>query len=120
MKKILFLLLVIAISGTSFAQKKKDVKTAIINIPGWCCHSLDPTIENTLAYENGVTDWKLDKDKKQVTITYKEGKTTPDKVEKALAQNGVRTQNYKPNPKAITKLPKCCQPAARGENPNCK
>ena len=114
MKRLIIILLVLA-CGTCFAQNKKGTKTATINIPGYCCHGLDATIENTLAYEPGVTSWKLNKDGKCVVITYKEGKTTPDKVEKALAQNGVRVEHYKPNPKAISKLPKCCQPAARGE-----
>lgn len=114
MKKLIIILLVLA-CGTCMAQNKKGTKTADINIPGYCCNGLNATIEKTLAYEKGVVEWKLDKDHKKVTITYKEGKTTPDKVEKALSENGVRTEHYKANPKAIPHLPKCCQPAAKGE-----
>ena len=118
MKKIIVILLVLA-CGTCMAQNKKGTKTTVINIPGYCCNGLTPTIENTLAYEPGVVEWKADKDHKCVTVTYKENKTNPDKIEKALAENGVRVEHYKPNAKAISKLPKCCQPAARGEG-SCK
>lgn len=115
MKKALILLIVACFCTTAFAQSKKNTKTTVISIPGYCCKGLNATIENTLAYERGVVEWTLHQDKKSVTVVYKEGKTTPEKIEKALAANGVRTANEKPNPRAIEKLPKCCQPAARGE-----
>ena len=116
-KHIFFLSLIICFSGVSFAQKKeaKNTKTVEISIPGYCCKGLNATIEKTLAYERGVVEWTLHQDKKSVTVVYREGKTDPVKIEKALAANGVRTANEKPNPRAIEKLPACCQPAARGE-----
>lgn len=102
--------------GTSFAQKKADKnKTAEISIPAYCCKGLNATIERTLAYERGVVEWTLHQDKKSVTVVYRADKTNPSKIEKALAANGVRTANENPNPRAIEKLPACCQPAARGE-----
>ena len=118
MKKALIMLVVAVVCcSTASAQNKtgKNTKTADISIPGYCCKGLNATIEKTLAYERGVVEWTLHQDKKSVTVVYKEGKTDPAKIEKALAANGVRTANEKPNPRAIEKLPKCCQPAARGE-----
>jgi len=118
MKKALIMLIVAVVCcATASAQNKtgKKTKTADISIPGYCCKGLNATIEKTLAYERGVVEWTLHQDKKSVTVVYKEGKTDPAKIEKALAANGVRTANEKPNPRAIEKLPKCCQPAARGE-----
>ena len=116
-KHIFFLSLIICFSGVAFAQKKeaKNTKSVEISIPGYCCKGLNATIEKTLAYERGVVEWTLHQDKKSVTVVYREGKTDAVKIEKALAANGVRTANEKPNPRAIEKLPKCCQPAARGE-----
>lgn len=115
-KNILILFLAICCCIPAFAQKKDTKsKTTEISIPGYCCKGLNATIEKTLAYERGVVEWTLNLDKKSVTVVYREGKTTPAKIEKALAANGVRTANETPNPRAIEKLPACCQPAARGE-----
>ena len=118
MKKALILMaLTLLLAGGAQAQKKAtNDKTVEISIPGYCCKGLNATIERTLAYERGVQEWTLNLEKKSVTVTYREGKTTPEKIEKALAANGVRTANEKPNPRAIEKLPACCQPAARGES----
>lgn len=116
MKRTFVIILFVVLCGTTmFAQSKKNTKTAEISIPGYCCNGLNATIEKTLAYERGVVEWTLHQDKKSVTVVYRDSKTNPQKIEKALAENGVRTVNFKPNPRAIEKLPKCCQPAARGE-----
>ena len=119
MKKYIVLFLVICLSGSLYAQKKSGNKTCEISIPGYCCKGLNPTIEKTLAYERGVVEWTLNLEKKSVTVVYREGKTDPAKIEKALAANGVRTANEKPNPRAIEKLPSCCQPAAKNEQSSC-
>lgn len=123
MKKFALIIMIFAtLCGSAFAQKKKlptDAKKAQINLPGWCCKSLNPTIENTLAYERGVISWELDKDHKCVQVVYRSKKTNPDKIEKALSENGVLTEHYKANPRAVNDLPKCCQPSNRGENASC-
>ena len=118
MKKALLIFVaavVCCVSASAQNKGGKNTKTTDISIPGYCCKGLNATIEKTLAYERGVVEWTLHQDKKSVTVVYKEGKTDPAKIEKALAANGVRTANEKPNPRAIEKLPACCQPAARGE-----
>ena len=125
MKKIAFLILLLtAICGSMSAQSMQkelppDAKTTQIAIPGYCCKGLNATIENTLAYERGVISWTLDPEHKIVSVLYRSKKTTPDKIEKALSENGVRTEHYAANPRAIKDLPKCCQPAARGEDASC-
>lgn len=124
-KQVFILFLALGLCTVCFAQQKsKKTRTAEIAIPGYCCKGLNATIEKTLAYERGVVDWTLNLDKKSVTVVYREDKTNATKIEKALAANGVRTANEKPNPRAIEKLPACCQPAARGESKgemsNCK
>lgn len=116
-KQVFILFLALGLCTVCFAQQKsKNTRTAEIAIPGYCCKGLNATIEKTLAYERGVVDWTLNLDKKSVTVVYREDKTNATKIEKALAANGVRTANEKPNPRAIEKLPACCQPAARGES----
>ncbi|MBR3528851.1 MAG: cation transporter [Bacteroidales bacterium] len=116
-KQVFILFLALGLCTVCFAQQKsKKTRTAEIAIPGYCCKGLNATIEKTLAYERGVVDWTLNLDKKSVTVVYREDKTNATKIEKALAANGVRTANEKPNPRAIEKLPACCQPAARGES----
>ena len=120
-RRIIIVLAMLFSSSFCQAQKKQEKGTvkAEIAIPGYCCKGLNATIERTLAYEKGVVEWTLNQEKKSVTVFYKESKTSPAKIEKALAENGVRTAHEKPNPRAIPKLPACCQPAARGES-SCK
>lgn len=123
MKKIAFvLILLVATSCCAMAQQKKlpaDADSATISLPGWCCKSLIPTIENTLAYERGVISWSLHHDRKQVVVVYRSKKTNPDKIEKALSENGVLTEHYAANPRAVNDLPKCCQPSNRGGESSC-
>lgn len=125
MKKLAFLILLLAAfwGGVNAQGKQKelppDAKSAQISIPGYCCKGLNATIENTLAYERGVISWTLDPEHKNVSVLYRSKKTNPDKIEKALSENGVRTEHYAANPRAIKDLPKCCQPAARGEEKGC-
>ena len=117
MKKIAIIMSLIVLCGTTaMAQKKSpSEQSATIKIPSYCCNGLTKTIENTLAYEKGVVKWSLDQPNKQITVVYKDNKTNPQKIEKALANNGVMTEHEQPNPKAIDRLPACCRPAARGE-----
>jgi len=123
MKRLtLLILLLAAFCGGVNAQGKKlpaDAKTAVISIPGYCCKGLNATIEKTLAYERGVVSWTLNLEQKNVSVVYRSKKTDPEKIEKALSENGVRTEHFAANPRAIKDLPKCCQPAARGQEANC-
>lgn len=123
MKRLtLLILLLAAFCGGVNAQGKKlpaDAKTAVISIPGYCCKGLNATIEKTLAYERGVVSWTLNLEQKNVSVVYRSKKTDPGKIEKALSENGVRTEHFAANPRAIKDLPKCCQPAARGQEANC-
>jgi len=117
-QKLIVLLALLMCVGITAAQSKGhgSKRTVTISIPGYCCKGLNATIEKTLAYEKGVVSWTLHKEQKSVEVVYREGKTTPRKIAKSLAANGVRVEGETPNPKAISKLPACCQPAARGED----
>lgn len=127
MKRLAILILFLAAiyggaSAQTDAQGKKrpaDACTAVIAIPSYCCKGLNATIENTLAYEKGVISWELHPEKKNVAVVYRSKKTNPEKIEKALSENGVRTEHFAANPRAIKDLPKCCQPAARGGEADC-
>lgn len=118
MKKIILMVLCLTLTFGAAAQsgkKTKNTQSADILLPGWCCKSLVPTIENTLAYESGVVSWTLDQASKTVTVVYYNSKTNPDKIEKALSKNGILTEHYKAHPRGLKKLPKCCQPSNSGE-----
>lgn len=127
MRRLVILILLLATlcggaNAQNNAQGKKlpaDAKTTVISIPGYCCKGLNATIENTLAYEKGVVGWELNPEKKNVSVTYRSKKTNPERIEKALSENGVRTEHFAANPRAIKDLPKCCQPAARGGEADC-
>lgn len=123
MKK--FLTLLIATFCLSFGtmaqntQNNKGTQQVTLDVPGYCCHKMDPIIEKSLAYGKGVVEWTLDNEHKQVTVVYKTKKTNPETIAKDLALAGVRTSGHAPTAKAIQKLPTCCQAAAQGKPSHC-
>jgi copper chaperone CopZ len=108
MKPILSALLVISLFFTSavFAQKKTEeikIKTSAQ------CEMCKTRIETALAYEKGVVKSNLDLSDKVVTVTYKPGKTTPEKIRKALNAVGYDADDTQADPKAYAALSPCCK-----------
>ncbi|MDR1846613.1 MAG: heavy-metal-associated domain-containing protein [Bacteroidales bacterium] len=120
MKRFFLTIILAALSVLSAnAQKASTNDTVDIQLPRYCCASLNPTIERCLAYEKGVKDFIINGEDKYVTVVFNSVKTNPQKIEEALAKAGVETPNCRANIKAIAKLPACCQGAAKGEREGC-
>ena len=87
MKKILALMLAITLCvGIASAQSKKPAKsfaTVVFTTDIDCAHCAQK-IYNTVPYEKGVKDLKVDVPTKRVTITYDEAKQTVESLQKAI------------------------------------
>ena len=108
MKKLIAAIGVIILLFTSvaFAQKKTEeikIKTSAQ------CEMCKARIETAMAYEKGVVKSVLDVESKELTVVYKPGKTTPDKIRKALNDLGYDADQTFADEKAYAKLPPCCK-----------
>jgi len=73
------------------------------------CGECKEIIEEALAFEKGVKTADLDVETKIVTVTYKKGKTTPEKIRKAISKVGYDADNVAADKKAYAKLDACCK-----------
>lgn len=114
MKKLVSLLFISAllISSMSFAQKKNEVIK--INTSAQC-GQCKARIETAMAYEKGVVTSDLNLEDKVLTVTYKVGKTTPEKIRKALNELGYDADDTSAVMAAYEKLPACCK---KPDDPN--
>lgn len=126
MKKTIFITaIMLMVASFGFAQKDNDNKkitkeeTAVIKLDKFCCESLVPVIEKTLAYEKGVKSFEVSVEDKNVTVVYKTKSTSVEKIAKALAKNGVEANGVEADKRAIEKLPSCCKNTAKGLSSGC-
>jgi len=108
MQKILSALLISAIllSSTAFAQKKTEeikIKTSAQ------CEMCKTRIETAMAFEKGVSSSDLNLEDKVLTVTFKPGKTTPEKIRKALNELGYDADETLAVASAYENLPPCCK-----------
>ncbi len=108
MKKLISaLLIVILLLGTAgFAQKKtEEIKIKTSAQCGMC----KTRIETAMAYEKGVVTSDLNLEDKVLTVTFKSGKTTPEKIRKAINMVGYDADETLADPKAYAALSPCCK-----------
>ncbi len=89
--------------NTSFAQSK----TETIKVSG-NCGMCEKHIE-TAAKKAGAKQAKWDKKTKVLTVTFDEGKTSNDAIQKNVAAAGYDTEKYTGDEKAYKALDECCQ-----------
>lgn len=97
-----FLIALLLLLGTGtvvlFAQDKKAVKNdkeIVIFDVSMTCENCQKKIEKNIAFEKGVTDMKIDLEKKTVQIEYKKAQTTIDKLQKAIEKLGYEVKIHK-------------------------
>jgi copper chaperone CopZ len=73
------------------------------------CDMCKEKIEEALAFEKGVKKAELDVETQICTVTYKKGKTTPEKIRKAISKAGYDADDVAADPKAYAKLDACCK-----------
>jgi copper chaperone CopZ len=108
MKKFRSAVVVISllIASTTFAQKNTEeikIKTSAQ------CEMCKTRIEEAMAFEKGIVSSNLDLEDKVLTVTYKTGKTTPEKIRKAVNAVGYDADDTMADPKAYADLPGCCK-----------
>jgi copper chaperone CopZ len=92
-KTILIIVGIFLMSTSIIAQEKTKKNNEKVKY--WVsmdCENCKAKIEKNIAYEKGVKDMIVDLDTKTVTLTYKSGKTTPEKLEKAIQELGYKTE----------------------------
>lgn len=102
--KVLIITLVLVFAGAAiavFAQDKKpknDRETVVFDV-SMTCENCQKRIEKNIAFEKGVTDMKINLEKKTVEIEYKKSQTTVEKLQKAIGKLGYEAKVHKDEPK---------------------
>jgi len=108
MKKFISLIVLISLflASATFAQKSTEVIKIKTSAQ---CEMCKDRIEKAMAYEKGIVSSNLDLEDKVLTVTFKTGKTTPDKIRKALNELGYDADETLAVAEAYKKLPPCCK-----------
>ncbi len=85
--KILIALAMAFVSLISLAQSKKENKTTTFEVD-LHCDACVKKVQSNIAYEKGVKDLNISLEKKEVTVTYRADKTSPDALKKAFEKLG--------------------------------
>lgn len=92
MKRTLLIMLTILVSLSfstpSFADGKDNKLTTVVFSTGLHCENCKKKIENNIAFEKGVKDLQVDLANKTVTVTYRNDKTTSEKLQQAISKLG--------------------------------
>lgn len=73
------------------------------------CDMCKERIEEALAFEKGIKTAELDVETKIVTVRFKKGKTSPEKIRKAISKVGYDADDVAADKKAYAKLDACCK-----------
>jgi periplasmic mercuric ion binding protein len=73
------------------------------------CGMCTERIEKTLTFEPGVRSAKLDLETGVVAVAYRNNRTSPDKIRKAISKVGHDADDVEADPEAYSKLPGCCK-----------
>jgi copper chaperone CopZ len=110
MKTLKTIMLVIIASLTLTNVHAQTSKTDVVEIKvSSQCNECKETIEKALAFEKGISKSNVDLETNTVKVTYKPGKTTPDKIRKAISEAGYDADDVAANPKSYENLSDCCK-----------
>ena len=107
MKKLMIsILLMLAV--TTVVNAEKQVVVLFIN--SMECANCQAKVEKTLAYEKGIKDLQFDLQKRQVTVTFDNEKTSVENIQNALVKN---------NKYASEVIAPSCSKSCHSEKGNC-
>ena len=102
-KKILNFFMIIGLSvNLSFSQNGKKIQKVNFKSLKTCQKSVNANI-NSLSKEKGVTYINFDVETKQVTVSYKKGKTDAKTIKKSLEKLGYTSEEIKEKKKIENK-----------------
>ncbi|CAN5915437.1 hypothetical protein BH24BAC1_BH24BAC1_30870 [soil metagenome] len=97
----------LVINGSALAQdngpQQVKIKTSSV------CDMCKKTIEKAMAYEKGVESAVLDVPSQMLTVTFNSGKTSPEKIKKAVTKTGYDADEVPADTRAYNKLDDCCK-----------
>ena len=88
----------LALVGQDKKKPKNDKETVVFDV-SMTCENCQKRIEKNIAFEKGVTDLKVNLEKKTVEIEYKKSQTTVEKLQKAIEELGYEVKIHKDEPK---------------------
>lgn len=87
MKKII-LLFVLVLSALTIHAEDKQKRDTVIYVVEIHCQGCVDKIQNNIAFEKGIKDMRIDKDKQEVWLVFDPKKTSDEKLRTALAKIG--------------------------------
>lgn len=122
MKRLVMIISVMVFGiAISFGQKteqkqKKSSELEIVEIQtSAICNKCRVKLEHDIAFEKGVKSVELDDATKVLTVKYKKGKNSKEKIKKAITKTGYDADEMPANKKAYDALPECCK---KGNKPH--
>lgn len=102
------------ISVSAFAQKKGNIKTALIKTTIYCdhckkCETCGDKFNKELYGENGIKRVDIDAKAMIITVVYDTKKTDLDKIKSFISKLGYDADDVKADPAGIAKLDGCCK-----------
>ena len=116
MKIFKFLLVVVMSHLFGYASVAQDVdgKTEKVEIKtSAICGMCKDRLEKNIAFEKGVKSVTLNEETKVLTIEFKTGKNSKDKLKKAITKLGYDADDLPADQKAHDRLPACCQKGSK-------
>lgn len=112
MKKIFCYICIVlclaSVSAVAQTEKKETIKV-------WGnCGMCKTTIEKA-AKKAGAATAEWNEDTHQLTVSYKDSKTSSEKIQKAVARSGYDTQDFTADQKAYDGLHGCCKYDRKGD-----
>lgn len=113
LKNLLLMSVGILFSGISFGQSTEITDSVWVN---GNCGMCEKTIEKSaLNAGAGTASW--DKETKYLTVSFNPSKTNTTTIQKAVAESGYDTKEFRASEKAYLGLEKCCQYARKDDLP---
>ena len=104
MKRILFIMLLVATTATVSAKDKVVVFTTQ---PQMHCVNCENRGKSILQKAEGVTDIVTSVKNQTITVKYKKKKTSPEKLQLLLADNGYTARELKKGEKIVKEAHEC-------------
>ncbi|MDP1800092.1 MAG: heavy-metal-associated domain-containing protein [Bacteroidota bacterium] len=106
--------LLMFISLSAFAQKNKNIKTAVIKTQIYCdhckqCETCGDKFNKELYNQTGIKTVEVDPKAMTITVIYDTKKTDLDKIRLYISKLGYDADEVKADPAGVAKLDGCCK-----------
>ena len=107
-------LILMFVSTSVFAQKKDNIKTAIIKTKIYCdhckqCETCGDKFNKVLYNEDGIKTVDIDSKAMTISVVYDKRKTDLEKIKMMISKLGYDADEVKADPAGVAKLDGCCK-----------